>query len=306
MDALRDLLESAHLSGGVYFRCELRAPWGMQVPRTRTAEFHIVVRGQCWLRIPGRASPVALRAGDLAVCMHGDAHALLDRPNGKALPAEVVLQGQNLERYGPVKFGGDGPAATVLCGYFRFDRDSRNPIIDALPRFLLVQGGGAGTAALQSVIDLMTEEARAARPGAEVVVNRLCDVLFVHILRAYLEQHPDSGGLLAALADVHIGAALDLIHRHPEQRWSLGLLARQVGMSRSALAARFHALVGKPPMQYLTDWRMETARRLLAEGQLPQAAIAERVGYGSEAAFSKGFKRLLGVAPGAYRRAASR
>lgn len=126
MDRLRDLLESAHLSGGVYFRCELRAPWGLQIPSTPTAEFHIVVRGQCWSRIPDRADPVPLRGGDLAVSVYGDAHALLDRPDGKALPREVVLRGQNLEGYAPVAFGGDGPAATVLCGYFRFDRDSRN------------------------------------------------------------------------------------------------------------------------------------------------------------------------------------
>jgi AraC-like DNA-binding protein len=289
----------------MYFRCEFTAPWGMQIPQGPMAEFHIVVRGQCWLRVPGAKSPVPLRAGDIAVFMSGGPHALVDSPKGKALPPDVVLKGQNLEHFGPVTFGGDGPPATVLCGYFKFDRESRNPMIDALPPLIHICGTD-GKSDLESVVALMMEESRAARPGAEVVVNRLCEVLFVRIVRAYLEQTPEARGLLAAMVDPQIGAALNLIHQSLHEPWTLAMLARKLGMSRSALAGRFHQLVGKPPIQYLTEWRMETARRLLSESRLTQAVIAERVGYGSEAAFGKGFKRLLGVAPGAYRRQAAR
>jgi hypothetical protein len=178
MDALGDILRSAHLSGGVYFRCEFSAPWGMQMPGTPMAEFHVIVRGQCWLRVPGEKNPIPLRGGDVAVFMTGGPHALLDSPKAKALPPEIVLNGQNLENFGPVTFGGGGAPATVLCGYFRFDPASRHPLIGALPSFIHVRDpDDASTASLQTVVTLMMQETRAARPGAEVVINRLCEVL---------------------------------------------------------------------------------------------------------------------------------
>lgn len=307
MDALSDILRSAHLSGGVYFRCEFSAPWGMQMPGTPMAAFHVIVRGQCWVRVPGEKNPIPLRGGDVAVFMTGGPHALLDNPKARALPPEIVLNGQSLENFGPVTFGGGGAPATVLCGYFRFDPASRHPLIGALPPFIHVRDADdESTASLQTVVTLMMQETRAARPGAEVVINRLCEVLFIRIVRAFVEQSPRRSGILAALADPQICAALNEMHRSPERSWTLAELASRLGMSRSAFAARFHELVGQTPMQYLTGWRMETARRLLSESRLSTAAIAERVGYGSEAAFGKVFKRLVGMGPGAYRRADAR
>jgi AraC-like DNA-binding protein len=304
MDALSDILRTTHLSGGVYFRCEFSAPWGMQVPGTPMAEFHIIVRGQCWLRVPGEKNPLPLRGGVVVVFLTGGAHALLDNPKARALPPEVVLKGQNLENFGPVTFGGGGVPATVLCGYFRFDPASRHPLIGALPPFIHIRDAdGESTASLQTVVSLMMQETRAARPGAEVVINRLCEVLFIRIVRAFVEQSPHRSGILAALADPYICAALNEMHRSPERSWTLAELASRLGLSRSAFAARFHELVGQTPMQYLTAWRMETARRLLSESRLSTAVIAERVGYGSEAAFAKVFKRVVGMGPGAYRRA---
>lgn len=307
MDALSDILRSAHLSGGVYFRCEFSAPWGMQMPDTPIAEFHVIVRGQCWLRVPGEKNPIPLRGGDVAVFMSGGPHALLDNPKATALPPEVVLKGQNLENYGPVTFGGGGAPATVLCGYFRFDPSSRHPLIGALPAFIHVRGADDESAAsLETVVTLMMQETRAARPGAEVVVNRLCEVLFIRIVRSFIEQSPHRSGILAALADPQICGALNEMHRAPERSWTLAEFAARLGLSRSAFAARFHQVVGQTPMQYLTAWRMETARSLLSESRLSTAAIAERVGYGSEAAFGKVFKRLVGIGPGAFRRADAR
>ncbi len=306
MDALTDMLRSARLTGGVYFRCEFAAPWGMEIPRMEFAEFHVVVRGQCWLRVPGYARPIMLSAGDVTVFMHGDPHALLDSPNARALPPSVVLDGQDVTNFGPVRYGGDGPQATVLCGYFKFERDSWNPVIRALPRFIHVHDSEAsGASAIERVIAMMMQETRAGRPGAEAVINRLSEVLFIQVVRSYVEQaHPDAG-VLNALADPRLSTALQRLHENPSAAWTLAGLAKEAGMSRTAFAARFHALVGQTPMEYLTAWRMESARQLLVGSKLPMAAIAERVGYGSEAALGKVFKRLLRVSPGAYRRGAT-
>ncbi|MBI2296107.1 MAG: helix-turn-helix transcriptional regulator, partial [Betaproteobacteria bacterium] len=159
---------------------------------------------------------------------------------------------------------------------------------------------------LQTALNFMIHETKAARPGAEAVVNRLAEVLFIQMVRAYLEQSKAPPGMLAAIADKQIGAALQLMHQAPQHPWLLATLAQRVGVSRSAFAARFHQLVGQTPMQYLTFWRMQQARKLLTETRLGTAAIAERVGYQSEAAFSKAFKKIVGTGPGAFRRTSSR
>lgn len=307
MDVLSDILRSLHLGGGVYFRCEFSAPWGMEIKPTPVAEFHVIVRGSCWLRMPGRSDPIPLQGGDLVAFPHGDAHCLVDAPEGVALPAEEILAGQNLDNYGPVTYGGGGLPASILCGYFQFDRDSRHPLVAALPALIHIRGADSYEFAwLQAALNFMIHETKAARPGAEAVVNRLAEVLFIQMVRAYLEQSKAPRGMLAAIADKQIGAALQLMHQAPQDPWTLATLAQRVGMSRSAFAARFNQLVGQTPLHYLTFWRMQQARKLLTETRLGTGAIAERVAYRSEAAFSKAFKKVVGRGPGAYRRDPSR
>ncbi len=271
--------------------------------QSRTAEFHVVVRGTCWLRMPGRSEPIALQGGDLVAFLHGASHRLADAPARATPPVEKMLEGQSIEHYGPVIHGGGGLPASILCGYFEFDRDSVHPLVSALPEFIHLRGtDNAEFVWLQTALNFMVHETRTARPGAEAVVNRLAGVLFVQMVRAYLEQSESPPAMLAAIADKHIGAVLELMHEAPQYAWTLETLAKRAGMSRSALATRFHALAGHTPMQYLTLWRMQLARRLLGEKALSTAAIAERVGYRSEAAFSKTFKKVVGKGPGAYRR----
>ncbi|MBI4194991.1 MAG: AraC family transcriptional regulator [Betaproteobacteria bacterium] len=307
MDVLSDILRSVHLGGGVYFRCEFSAPWGMEIKPTPVAEFHIIVRGSCWLRVSGRSAPIPLQGGDLVAFPHGDAHSLVDAPEGAALPAEEILQGQNLDHYGPVTYGGSGLPATVLCGYFRIDREHPHPLVAALPSLIHIRGTDSYDFAwLQTAINFMIHETRTAKPGSEAVVNRLAEVLFVQMVRAHIAQTEAPQGVLAAIADKQIGAALQLMHQTPQQPWSLASLAQRIGMSRSAFAARFNQLVGQTPMQYLTSWRMRKARELLSESRLGTAAVAEQVGYQSEAAFSKAFKKAIGMGPGAYRRVPTR
>jgi len=306
MDVLSDILASIHLSGGVRFRCELSAPWGMAMKESPSAEFHVIVRGSCWLRIPGRSEPIALQGGDLVAFIHGGSHRLADAPRRAARPVEEVLQGQSIERYGPVTHGGGGLPTSILCGYFEFDRDSLHPLVAAMPSFIHLRGTDSSEFAwLQTALNFMIHETKAARPGAEAVVNRLAGVLFVQMVRAYLEQSKSPPAMLAAIADKQVGAALKQMHQAPQYTWTLEALAKRAGMSRSALATRFRELVRETPMQYLTLWRMQLARRLLSETRLGTAAIAERVGYLSEAAFSKAFKKAVGKGPGAYRRESS-
>lgn len=305
MDVLNDVLRSVKLGGGVYFRCEFASPWGMEIKPTPVAEFHIVVRGNCWLRMTGVETPIALQGGDLVVFPHGDAHALLDRPNGDTTPAEKILEGQNVENYGPVKFGGQGLLATLLCGYFQFDRSNLHPLVAALPPLIHIRGTDSYDFAwLQTAMNFMIHETKTARPGSEAVVSRLAEVLFVQMMRAHITQTGATTGLLAAIADKQIGAALQGMHKSPEQLWTLESLAQQVGMSRSAFAARFNLLVGQTPMQYLTYWRMQKAREFLRGSRFSTAEIADMVGYQSDAAFSKIFKKHVGFGPGAYRRGA--
>lgn len=303
MDVLSDILKSIRLGGGVYFRCEFSAPWGMEIKPTPVAEFHVIVSGNCWLRMPGRTNPISLQGGDLVAFPHGNAHSLVDTPEGVALPAEQILQGQNLDHYGPVRYGGDGFPASVLCGYFQFDRDNPHPVVTALPSLIHIRGtDNYDFAWLQTALNFMIHETTAAKPGVEAVVNRLAEVLFVQMIRAYVQQSKTPPGMLAAIADKQIGAALQFMHQAPQQPWTLATLAHQAGMSRSAFAARFSQRVGQTPMQYLTFWRMQRAREQLAATHLSIAGIAESVGYQSEAAFNKAFKKAVGTGPGAYRR----
>lgn len=299
-DALSDILQSVRLSGGVYFRCEFTAPWGMEVPANPDAEFHVVVRGRCWLARPGKDEPIPLQAGDVVVFLDGSRHQLLDMPRGKALSPEKIIGSQSLENFGPVAYGGGGTPVTILCGYFRFSRDSAHPLLAALPDFMHVPGTQSGD--VDAIISLMQRETKHAGPGTKAVVDRLSEVLFIQILRAHIQQSENATGMLVALRDRKVCAALGCMHQYPEKPWTLESLAAELGMSRSAFAARFSALAGQTPMQYLAAWRIEQARRMLRETRLSTAAIAEKVGYGSEAAFGKAFKRRVGVGPGVYRR----
>ena len=287
----------------MYFRCEMSAPWGMAIPTTSVAEFHVVVRGSCWLRMPGQKELIPLQGGDVVAFLHGGAHGLVDAPERAERPASEIIEGQSLENFGPVTHGGGGLPASILCGYFEFDRDGLHPLVAALPPLIHLRGNeSSGFAWLQTSLNFMIHETLAARPGAEAVVKRLAGVLFVQMVRAYVEQSKSPPAMLAAIADKQVGAVLALMHKDPARAWTLETLARGAAMSRSGLAARFHQLVGTTPMQYLTLWRMQLARKFLGTSGLTTAAIAERVGYLSEAAFSKAFKKVVGKGPGAYRR----
>jgi AraC-like DNA-binding protein len=307
-DVLTSVMDAVRLRSRVFCRSELRAPWGMALKRSDYAHFHVIERGGAWLRIEGE-EPVALAGGDLVVVPRGTGHTLTDSLATKARPLAEMAGRRSSEAGGclVMRGGGEGAETQLVCGSFRFERRDAHPLLELLPPLIHLRPAETAAAEwLEATLRFLAWETREAKPGTETIVSRLTDVLFVQVLRAWIESLPDGrGGWMGALRDRQIGAALAQVHRSPERDWTNASLAEAVGMSRSRFAARFTALVGEPPLAYLSRWRLETAAGLLKDGTLGLAEIAARVGYESEAAFSKAFRRRFGAPPGAYRRRAA-
>jgi AraC-like DNA-binding protein len=303
-DQLGEALHMLQVTGALYCRAELTAPWGIDVPRLDgLMMFHIVTAGRCWLEVEGHA-PRLLQPGSLALVPHSTPHLLRSDLDAAAeplfdIPVELVS-----DRYEIIRLGGGGEPAQVTCVVAEPDQESARRLVAQLPDVLVVDAWDDGDASwLHSTLRLMTREAAALRPGGEMVLTRLADVLVVQAVRAWLESAPEARvGWLAALRDEHVGRALIAIHRSPEKDWGVDSLARRVGMSRSAFSARFTDLVGESVMRYVTDWRMQLARTHLQSSSEPLSAVAHRFGYQSEAAFSRAFVRRFGIRPGAVRR----
>jgi AraC-like DNA-binding protein len=306
-DVLTTVMDAVRLRSRVFCRSELKAPWGMALRRSDYAHFHAIERGGAWLRIEGQ-EPVALAGGDLVVVPHGAGHTLTDSLATKARPLAEMAGGRASEGGCVVmRGGGEGAETRLVCGSFRFERREAHPLVELLPPLIHLRPAETPAAEwLEATLRFLAWETREARPGTETIVSRLTDVIFVQVLRAWIESVPEGrGGWMGALRDRQVGAALALVHRSPERDWTNASLAEAVGMSRSRFAARFTALVGEPPITYVSRWRLETAAGLLQDGALSLAEVASRVGYQSEAAFSKAFRRRFDAPPGAYRRRAA-
>jgi AraC-like DNA-binding protein len=306
MDVLTDVLQTLRVSAACYGRLELGAPWGIAVGAGEDAKFHVVVHGSCWLEVEGQKEMIPLSSGDLVAVPRGHAHVLRDERRTQPVPLSDLISDRRCIGDRVLHTGGDGITTSLISGRFRFEDPRENPLLAALPPVVALLGQeGRSVPWLEPTLRFIACEAASNRPGAQTVISRLADVLFIQIVRGYLAQLPvDSRGWLRALVEPQISTALSLVHEHPEQAWTVASLAAKVGMSRSAFAARFTQLVGEPPLHYVTRWRMQKAAKLLREERVTLADIAARVGYDSEAAFSKAFKRALGESPGAYRRAA--
>ncbi len=319
-DVLSDVLRGVRLSGAIFFDLELSSPWVAEAPAAReiagsvmpgaqrVIEYHLIVRGSCWGHAVGQ-DPIHLREGDLIVFPQGDPHVLSSAPGLRGTPDLSLF----VRRATPLPLvyemgGGGEDRARVVCGFLGCDDRPFNPLVSALPRVihLSARGPHAAPGWLATLVNIAVTESGAARPGGENVLSRLSELLFVEMIRAYLETLPAAEtGWLAGLRDAVVGQALAEMHADPAACWTVESLARAAGVSRSVFAERFTALVGQPPMQYLTLWRTQLASRLLSEGG-QVAAVASAVGYESEAAFSRAFKKLVGQAPAAWRRQAAR
>jgi AraC-like DNA-binding protein len=311
MDPLSDLLRVVRLDGAYFYAVEAAAPWIVEsapahelkpqiLPKAEhLVAYHILTGGRCYARLLG-GDPVELLPGDVLVFPHGDANVM---SSGRDLRAPGVTTSFP-HRYPHTVIMGNGkpPAATFVCGFLGCDRRPFNPLLAALPKMMVVRGMSA--AWLDSFAGRVTDQSQLGRPGADGVLTRLAELMFIELLRQYLQDLPaGQTGWLAGLRDEVVGRALTLLHEQPGRSWTLAELAREAASSRSSLAKRFMELVGQPPMQYLAQWRMQVAANLLAQGQAKVASVGTEVGYDSEAAFSRAFKKATGLAPGAFREA---
>jgi AraC-like DNA-binding protein len=293
------------MNGAFYCRSELTAPWGMtMMPMPGYVWFHVVTTGRVWLEA-GDAEPTLLQPGDLGLVPHGEGHVLCSEP-GVDAPGVLELDREEIsDRYELLRHGGGGAPTMLVCGAVRFDHPAARNLVEILPPLLHVEASGSPEQDwMQSTLRLMAVEARELRPGGEAVITRLGDILVVQAIRSWIETDPAARtGWLGALQDRQIGRALSLIHRDPARAWTVASLADELAMSRSAFAARFTELVDEPAMQYVTRWRMQVAVDSLKEEGATVAELANRLGYRSEAAFARAFKRVIGVPPGAVKRA---
>lgn len=311
MDVLADVLSATKTGGTVTARVRAAAPWGIDFPDLPLAAFHHVVQGSCWLRRPG-APAVRLDAGDLVLLRADTGHAIADSPSGPAVAFDELADAHGAGSGVDIDLPGPGPQTEVVCGGYRFDAHASHPLLNLPPVLLVRADTEAGRTDLAETLRMISTELAEAAPGAQTITDRLVDVLFVHVLRAWAadtasgDESEAGPAWLTALGDPPVAAAIALMHREPEQPWTVEALAHRVGVSRATLTRRFTHLIGEPPLGYLTRWRMEIAARRLRETGQSVAGIAQAVGYTSEFAFSRAFNRHRGQAPSRYRAAQRR
>ena len=304
VDPLGEALHFLRMTGVLYCRAEFTAPWALALPAFDDClMFHVVTLGRCLLEVEGCEDHV-LQSGQFALVPHGTGHRLTSEHGVTParlfdLPRERVS-----DRYEILRHGGGGAPTIITGGAVRFDHPAAHRLVSLLPHVITVDAWNAPELeSIQSTLRLMASEAQDMRPGGEAVVTRLGDILVIQAIRSWIAKDPAAQtGWLGALQDKQIGRALALVHRNPSHPWTVESLANEVAMSRSAFAARFTSLVGEPAMHYVARWRMHVAVTWLKEDDVPLAEVAGRLGYESEAAFRRTFKRVIGFSPGAVRR----
>jgi AraC-like DNA-binding protein len=326
-DTLSDVLRAVRLQGAVFYYVEGSSPWVAEAPPAQELipaimpgaehmiEFHAVAEGSCWGAIVGEP-PVQLHQGDVILFPQGDPHVMSSAPGMRSpgtataflfvppppqLPSALSLHGSEVTT--ARLDGGGRDRATIVCGFLGLDARPFNPLLASLPRVLHVSGATLGADSwVASFLRAAVVESNQRRPGGEAVLERMSEMLFVEVLRRHVDSLPaGEAGWLGGMRDPAVGRVLGLLHEKPEAPWTLERLADDAAMSRSTLHERFVHFIGQPPMQYLAQWRMQVATRLLRDTKAKVLEVALGVGYDSEAAFSRAFKRTVGVAPGAWR-----
>lgn len=329
-DVLSDLLRTVRLRGAVFYFIEAADPWVAEAPAAseilpilmpgaeHMIEFHGIVRGACWAAIAGE-SPVRLETGDVVLFPQGDPHVISSAPGMRAplsdleffrtprpaqLPFTLCASEERMELAGSGRRARPAESAEVVCGFLACDAKPYNPLLAALPRVMHVPGVAAGESWIQQFLRASADESNRQRPGGEAVLERMSEMMFVEVLRRHVDAlSPEHTGWLAGLRDPGVSRALSLLHEQPAHAWTLEELGEKSGMSRTVLHERFSHYIGQPPMQYLAQWRMQLAAARLRESDDKVLEVALDVGYESEAAFSRAFRRATGSAPGAWRKA---
>ena len=315
VDALSEALRSLRITGALFLDAELTAPWGYCSPHVRTAMgsmtppaehlvlFHFVHEGHATARVASQP-PVSLRAGEIVVIPHGDAHDLYNGPVTHLVDTTAVLPKLLRGSIEVERGGGGGEPTKFICGYFGCERYAERLFLAGLPSLFKVNLRDEGPGAwIERTLRLLVEETAAARAGSLMLIAKLCEALFIQTLRGYMQElPPEQTGWLAAARDAVVGGALAHLHRDPARAWTLPDLARAAGASRTVLAERFTRFIGQSPLAYLAGWRLQLAARLLETTDDTALQVAMSVGYESEAAFNRAFKHIFGLPPGKYRR----
>jgi AraC-like DNA-binding protein len=320
MDALSDVLRVAHLTGGVFLHADFFAPWCIAArvspehcapalgPASHLIIYHYVVEGDLRIRVEGEdGEGLVIGAGEVVLLPRNDLHLIGSDLSLPPVAGSDIIQPPKNGGLFSIRHGGAGGCTRMICGFLGCARAEGNPVLSTLPPLLKLnveQGGAAEW--IRSTFQYAADEVAAGRPGSETVLAKLSELLFVETVRRYAEALPDGQtGWLAGLREPHVARALALLHREIARRWTVEDLGREVGLSRSALADRFIRLIGVPPMHYLASWRMQVATQTLRNTSTSLAQVAEIVGYESEAAFSRAFKKAFGAAPATWRRSNS-
>lgn len=300
MDLFDEIFSAMRVESVLYGRLAARAPWGVDFVSEPVARFGMAVRGSCWLQADTLERPIALSSGDCYIVAPGIRFTLCDTPHSPTTPCAEVFRDKTLDE---VTFGGDGAVTDIVGGCFLFDDTGAEPLLAMLPPVIRVGMDSVHAQALHLTLQLIALETGTSDLGADLVVRRLADIVFVQAMRSYcLCEGRASSGWLAAYTDRRLGGAMRAMHREIERDWSVHDLAAAAAMSRSAFARRFKDVVGETPLAYMTRWRMYKAKCLLRQTNLPLGVVAQKVGYATDGAFTRVFKRVVGEAPGRYRR----
>jgi AraC-like DNA-binding protein len=306
-DSLSEILQDIRLSGASYCRTELSSPWGIEFAPQDRAQFHFVAEGTCWLRMSADdAAPQGLVTGDLVLFPRGAGHLLSDRPRRRTTPLEKLPRERVNDTTNRLRNGGGGPQTLLVCCSFSTNEPAAHLLFELMPPALVILGAATQDAVMPMFLNTMADEVGAPRAGAATIMARLADLVVTRVIRVWMEsQSADTSGWLAAIRDPKIGKALAAMHRQPARVWSVDALADLATLSRSVFSERFTSMLGTSPARYLARWRMQLASGWLRNDQVTVAEAAARVGYESEASFSRAFKRVLGVPPGTLRRVES-
>lgn len=322
MDTLTDILKTMHVRAVVRTKLEATAPWGLahsvaeadgktknntriDASFTELAQFGMVSRGNCWLSMDGIKEQIALTGGDCFLIAPGRNFTLRDDLRTPATSFCSAMP--DLEVSNTLHYGGGGAPTTIIWGLLSFEKPSLKPVTQLLPNLILIKADQARTFALHTTFQLLASETAEDAPGSELVLNRLAEVLFIQALRTHIAATSEKckQPWLRAIFDPQVGNALKAVHQDVNRPWTVESLADTAGMSRSAFALRFKELLGQTPLDYVTEWRMQKAIELLQRGDKKLIDVAQSVGYESDAAFSKAFKRVVGFSPGEYRQSAA-
>ena len=307
LDYLSDILNRLSLEGTLYFRTSFTEPWGVTVPSYQNvARFHYVHKGDCIINLVGSDREVHLRQGDLVLIPHGASHTLtcrLTNPD-EAPPLDDVLQKSGYDGNGLLVYGGLEPAhhTQLICGHFSIAPGSKHLLFDRLPSIIHVNDYGPDVGDwLETTLRLIGSEAGQSRLGGDIIALKISEAIFAQAIRRCIEGAGDDTAQLSGFADVNISRALNAFHRAPARQWTVDQLAQEAALSRTSFAVRFSEKLGLTPMQYVTSWRVQLARDALLAQNASVAEAADQAGYSSEAAFSRVFKKEMGLSPAKYR-----